>query len=101
MTKKTCGKFYVSIIFKLGKTRSSLVPRITMNSSVVYLIPCSCGAVYIRETRRNLETQIKDHKDACRMGGLGKSTIAVHAWNHQHQIVWEETSVINKSRNCL
>ena len=62
-----CGKFNIKIIFKLGMT-------------------LSCGKVYIGETRRRLETQIKDHKDAYRKGELGKSAITEHPWNHHHPI---------------
>ena len=65
-----------------------------MHSSVVYRIPCIFGKVFIGETRRRLETWIKE-KDACRKGELGKSTTAEHAWSHQNPILWEETSVID------
>ena len=66
-------------------------------SGVVYKIPCSCGKVYLGETRRRLETRLKEHKDACRRGELEKSAIAEHAWTHDHAIKWEETSVVDRA----
>ena len=63
-------------------------------SGVVYRIPCSCGKVYLGETRRRLETRLKEHKDVCRKGELEKSE---HAWTHHHAIKWEETSVMDRA----
>ena len=34
----------------------------------MYQIPCSCGNVYIGETKRALETRIKEHRAAVRWG---------------------------------
>ena len=48
-------------------------------SGVVYKIPCSCGKAYLRETRRRLETWLKEHKDTCRRGELEKLATAKHA----------------------
>ena len=48
-------------------------------ANVVYKVPCACGKVYIGETRRRLETRLKEHKDACVRGETAKSTIAEHA----------------------
>ena len=33
-------------------------------SGVVYEVPCSCGKVYIGETKRTLETRMKEHRAA-------------------------------------
>ena len=34
----------------------------------MYRIPCSCGKAYIGETKRRLETSLKEHQDACQKG---------------------------------
>ena len=52
-------------------------------ANVVYEVPCTCGKVYIGETRRRLETRLKVHKDACIKD---KSSIAEHAWTEDHPI---------------
>ena len=75
-----CEKFNGGVIFKFSMTRS-LLTRIkdklpsTMNSSVVYRIPCSCGKVCIGETRWRLESRIKEHKDVCMKENLGSLVI--------------------------
>ena len=67
-------------------------------SNVVYRIPCSCGQVYIRETKWRLETRLKEHQDACERGMMEKSAVAEHAWEHHHPIHWEETTVLDHGR---
>ena len=67
-------------------------------SNVVYRIPCSCGQVYIGETKRRLETRLKEHQDACKRGMMEKSAVAEHAWEHHHPIHWEETTVLDHGR---
>ena len=67
-------------------------------SNVVYHIPCSCGQVYIGETKRRLETRLKEHRDACEKGMMEKSAVAEHAWENHHPIDWEETTVLDRGR---
>ena len=52
----------------------------TLKANVVYRVPCSCGKVYIGETKRALGTRIKEHQSACRLQQTEKSAIAEHAW---------------------
>ena len=59
----------------------------------VYKIPCECGKVYIRETGRSFNTRIKEHKACQRLGDGDKSAIVKHA-QQQHQINWEDSSLI-------
>ena len=56
------------------------------------------GSLYIGETKRPLETRIKEHRAATRQGETAKSAIAEHAWG-QHPILWEETSVLDQAKN--
>ena len=58
---------------------SSRTPPPPYGKCVVYEVPCTCGKVYIGETRCQLETRLKEHKDACIKGFTDKSTIAEHA----------------------
>ena len=62
---------------KQDKTRQ--LPT-SMQSNVVYQIPCSCGRVYVGETVRRLETRMKEHLEACKRGECSKSAVAEHAW---------------------
>ena len=62
---------------------------------VVYEIPCSCEKKYIGETKRVLETHLKEHQAATRRGETEKSAIAEHAWSRQHQALWGETRILD------
>ena len=66
-------------------------------AGVVYQIPCQCGKVYVGETQRRLETRVKEHRDACNKGDTGKSAIAEHQWDQQHQVNWEDTRVLDRA----
>ena len=61
---------------------------IEQKSGVAYEVPCSCGKVYIGETKRTLETRMKEHRAAARLGQLEKSAVAEHAWQDGHTIDW-------------
>ena len=54
---------------------------------------------YIGETRRRLETRLREHLEACWKGTLEKSAIAEHAWKDHHTIKWDETTVVDMARH--
>ena len=60
----------------------------------VYKTPCECGKVYIGETGRSFNTRIKEHKACQRLGDGDKSAIVKHAQEQQHNINWEDSSLI-------
>ena len=62
--------------------------------SIVYEIPCTCGKVYIGETKRRLETRLKD---ACVRCQTDKSAIAEHAWAEDHPINWSGTKILQRA----
>ena len=64
---------------------------------VVYEIPCSCGPKYIGETKRALETHLKEHQAATRRGETEKSAITEHAWSRHHQPLWEEARILDRA----
>ena len=102
--RRVCRKFNIRVVFKSGRTLRSTLTKITnalplgKQSNVVYRISCSCGQVYIRETKRTLETRLKEHRDACERGMMEKSAVAEHAWENHHPIDWEETTVLDRGR---
>ena len=65
-----CRKLNIRVVFKSRRTLRSVLTMVKntltigTQSNVVYRIPCSCSQVYIRETRRRLETRLKEHWDA-------------------------------------
>ena len=96
-----------SLRCRLGWTLRSMLTKVKdtlplgKQSNVVYRIPCSCGQVYIGETKRRLETRLKEHRDACERGMMEKSAVAEHTWEHHHPIHWEETTVLDHGRGQL
>jgi len=56
-----------------------------------------CEKVYIRQTKRNLETRTKEHFRNLRLNNTDQSTIASHFWNTGHEI--NKTASILKSVN--
>ena len=72
--RRVCRKFNIRVVFKSGRTLRSMLTKVKdtlplgKQSNVVYRIPCSCGQVYIGETKRRLETRLKEHRDACERG---------------------------------
>ena len=94
-------------MFKSGPTLCNLLtkakdpPLIDKQSNVVYEVPCTCGKVYIGETKRRLEIRIKEHKDACMKCLMDKSAIAEHARMNDHPIYWAGTKVLQRASRTM
>ena len=64
--RRVCRKFNIRVVFKSGWTLHSMLTKVKdtlppgKQSNVIYRIPCSCGQVYIGETKRKLETRLKE-----------------------------------------
>ena len=65
----------------------------------MYRIFCSCGKSYIGETRRRLETRLREHQKTCRKGTLEKPAVSEHAWKDHHAIKWDETTVVDMAKH--
>jgi hypothetical protein len=78
--------------------------RNTREKEVIYRIPCECGAKYIDETGRPLETRVNEHRrnllklSRDREIGIEKeslsSLLATHAAENRHQVLWEEVTML-------
>ena len=97
-----CRRYNIRTVFRSASTLRRQLTRVKdqdlleKKSGVVYQIPCSCGHVYIGETKRALETRIRA---TIRRGETEKSAIAEHTWGQQRPILWEETSVLDQAKN--
>ena len=100
-----CRRYDIRTVFQSSSTLRGQLMRVKdrdpleKKSSVVYKVPCSCGRVYIGETKQALKTRIKEHKAATRRGEMEKSAIAEYAWNHHHQMAWHEIKVLDEATN--
>ena len=63
-------------------------------ANVIYEVPCTCGKVNIGETRRRLESRLKEYKDACVRGETTMFAIAEHAWSEDHPIDWSSMRIL-------
>ena len=102
--RKACQDFGIRAVF--GPTLRSLLTKAKdplpteKQSNVVYEVPCTCGKVYIGETKRRLETRLKEHKDASAKSLTDRSAIAKHAHANDHPINWAGTRILQRaSRN--
>ena len=97
--RRDCRKYGVKVAFSSSRSLRTVLTRVMdplpigKQSKLVYWIPCCCGKAYISETRRRLETRLKEHQDGCQKGTVEKSAVAEHAWEHHHPIKWDETTV--------
>ena len=65
-----------------------------LKKGVVYRVSCmDCDMSYIGETGRNLKKRLVEHKAAVKRGDT-KNGIAVHAWERQHRVNWDEADVL-------
>ena len=105
--KRTCKKFNLRCVFYSRPTlRQSLThvkPKEKKNSkkNSIYQIPCSCGKVYVGETKRPLEVRINEHRWATKMREIDRSKIANHAWGEGlHRPDWENTKILDQEENA-
>ena len=69
-------------------------------AGVVYQLPCSeCESSYIGETKRPLETRLREHKTAIKRGEVQMSAVAEHAWTNQHKPLWGNARVLDIAAN--
>ena len=54
-----------------------------------------CSSSYIGETRRSLKKRLVEHKAAVRREDTNIG-IAVHGWEHQHWVDWENASILKQ-----
>ena len=68
-------------------------------SRVAYEIPCCCWKVYIGETKRTLQTKMKEHRAAARLGHLEKSVSSSRTClaGGTYNIDWSDVRVLDEA----
>ena len=67
---QVCRDFGIRTVFRSRPTLWDILTKVKdplptgKQSTVVYEVLCTCGKVYIGETKRRLETRLKEHTDA-------------------------------------
>ncbi|EZA54280.1 hypothetical protein X777_06154, partial [Ooceraea biroi] len=85
-------------IIKLGKD------RITNNQKmeVVYRIDCNdCDSYYNGQTKRKLETRIKEHVTDVNKHANFHSVVSKHRLNHDHDFNWQNVKILHRESNLM
>ncbi|XP_011864472.1 PREDICTED: uncharacterized protein LOC105560198 [Vollenhovia emeryi] len=70
------------------------------NSNVIYRINCKdCEASCVGQTKRKLETRIKEHKYNQRLDPSKHSVVSEHIINYKHEFDWDNTLILDVERN--
>ena len=94
----------MEVAFKPPRKLKSFLPNVkdrvlNCNKPGVYAIPCACGTQYIGETKRSVNTRIKEHKKCLEKCEWDKSAIAMHHKDTKHHIRWEDTKIVAQDSN--
>jgi hypothetical protein len=85
---------------KIGNWAKSVKDKINPHEGPgVYKVTCECGDVYIGQTRRSINTRIKEHKSCLTKLDSVKSAVAKHSIEEDHKIQWGEVDVLHRERN--
>ena len=64
-------------------------------SGLVYQVSChDCGAVYIGQTKRDLNSRIGEHKRAFKFQRPENSALCEHSMSLDHKISWTNVSIL-------
>jgi len=87
-------------------TESLKLKRITSDYSkknkrririVVYKISCNdCDAIYVRQTKRKLNTRITEHRNQINSKSSHKTVIAEHRLRYNHKFDWTNVEILDK-----
>jgi len=65
-------------------------------NNVVYKILCKdCEATYVGQTKRQLKTRLKEHKNNIKLDQSKHSVISEHIIKHNHSFDWENTRIMD------
>ncbi|XP_024872108.1 uncharacterized protein LOC112454769 [Temnothorax curvispinosus] len=82
-------------IIKKGKDK---LPNLKQ-TELVYRIDCAnCNAAYIGQTKRHLETRIKEHACDIRKNSDNHSVVSKHRLTHKHDFNWQQPKILYKER---
>jgi len=110
----TISESFIPLIKKYGYDIAFSIPH-TLNTfikcgndsldpmshqGVVYKISCyDCDAFYVRQTKRQLRTRIKEHVSDINKKSNSPSVISEHRLNFNHEFEWENIKIMDNEQS--
>ena len=82
----------------MDSAKDQVDPR---NHKGVYIIPCSCGKVYIGETETSINIRLKEHALDITRDRSNKSSLVEHSHNSSHHVCIENAKLLTREENYL
>jgi len=71
-----------------------------LNNNVVYKIICKgCNASYVGQTKRQLQTRIKEHRNNIKLDSSKHSVITEHILKYSHTFDWDNIKILDTESN--
>jgi len=82
----------------IKKGKDSLKPQ--QSTEIVYKINCkNCDQVYIGQTKRHLETRLKEHRNNIKNPSGNYSVVTEHRLSLNHDFDWDKPEILHKEKN--
>jgi len=86
----------LDLFIKKGKDRLN----VEKNTEIVYKINCmKCDQTYIGQTKRHLDTRIKEHKNNIKNSSGNYSVVTNHRLSFNHDFEWDKPIILHRERN--
>ena len=83
-------------IIKVHKDRNALLT----NTDVIYKIGCkNCDASYVGQTKRQLQTRLKEHKSNIKLDKTKHTVVSEHSVKFDHTFDWDNARILEIEHN--
>lgn len=98
-TKFSAGYKCFNKLNKIIKVHKDAIP-INSNNNVIYKINCKhCNASYVGQTRRQLQTRVKEHRANIRQNETKHSVITQHIREKNYEFDWDNVKIMDHETN--
>lgn len=103
---RTIKKTSLKLIYTIPKKLDKLIKRgkdklsKTDKTDIVYKIDCNkCDATYIGQTKRHLNTRIKEHINNIKVHTSNHNVISKHKTEYMHDFNWTSPNILHCERH--
>jgi hypothetical protein len=104
--RRIFGTYGLSTLYTVPKKMDALIKkgkdRLNINkcTGVVYKLECAdCNACYIGQTKRHLETRVKEHRSDISKHHNQHSVVSKHRLDFNHDFKWHEAKILHREQN--